>query len=123
VSLLLGQAGEAIAHFRHALADQPGNVEALLGEAEALLDSGAPEKALERLEPILREHGGVPDGWVLAAAAARDLGAAPDSRAMLDRAAERVRAGFVAPHRAIRHLALLAPPEGAPPASSARAGR
>ena len=123
VSLLLGQAGEAIAHFRRALADQPGNLEALLGEAEALLDSGAPGKALERLEPILREHGGVPDGWVLAAAAARVLGAAPDSRAMLDRAAERVGAGFVGPHRAVRHLSLLAPPGGAPPAPSARAGR
>jgi predicted Zn-dependent protease len=107
VELQLGRAEAALALFRAALAEQPGSGEALLGEAEALLDLGMPDQALSRLEPLLRTHGRTPDGWVLAAAAAGALGAAPDAAFLLEQAAGRVAAGFVAPHRAERHLALL----------------
>jgi tetratricopeptide (TPR) repeat protein len=107
VTLRLGQPAVALALFRQALAEEPGHREAQLGEAEALLDVGEPAQALILLEPILRTHGDVPDGWVLAAAAMRTLGAVRDSGPMLDRAAERVGAGFVAPHRAERHIGLI----------------
>jgi tetratricopeptide (TPR) repeat protein len=107
VLLQLGRAAPALELFRAALAEEPGHREALLGEAEALLDAAEPGQALARLEPLLRAHGDVPDGWVLAAAAARALGAAGDADLLLARAAGRVGAGFVAPHRAARHLALL----------------
>lgn len=108
VELRLGRAGQSLALFRAALQDQPGSREALLGEAEALIETADPARALARLEPLLHAHGDVPDGWVLAAAAVTALGASRDAAVLLDRAAERVGAGFVAPHRAERHLALLA---------------
>jgi predicted Zn-dependent protease len=107
VQLQLGRAAAALALFQAALAEQPGSGEALLGEAEALLDLGKQDQALSNLEPLLRTHGKTPDGWVLAAAAAGALGAAPDAAFLLEQAAGRVAAGFVAPHRAERHLALL----------------
>ncbi len=119
VQLQLGRAAEALTLFRAALQDEPGSREALLGEAEALLETADPGRSLSRLEPVLRLHGDVPDGWVLAAAAATALGASRDAAVLLDRAAERVGAGFVASHRAERHLALLEararPAPGPPP--------
>jgi hypothetical protein len=107
VELQLGRPGPALERFRAALVEAPGHAEALLGEAEALLDVGDPSGALARLDPLLRTLAAAPDGWILAASAARALGAARDAGALLDRAAERVGAGFVAPHRALRHLVLL----------------
>jgi predicted Zn-dependent protease len=120
VELQLGRAASALVQFRAALQEQAGSGEALLGEAEALLDIGQPAQALSRLEPLLRTHGKTPDGWVLASAAAGALGAAPDAAFLLDQAAGRVAAGFVAPHRAERHLALLssATRRGSSPAAS-----
>lgn len=107
VSLQLGQPVAALALFREALDEEPGHREARLGEAEALLDSREPVQALAHLEPILQAYRDVPDGWILAAAAARAVGAIPDFRTMLERAGERVGAGYVAPHRALRHLGLI----------------
>jgi len=103
VLLQLGRPAEAAEAFRAARLAGADERAARLGEVEAILDGGDAAAALAALEPALDRH---PDGWVLAAAAARALGARGEARLFLDRAAERIPAGFVAPHRAARHLAL-----------------
>jgi tetratricopeptide (TPR) repeat protein len=104
VLLLLGRPDEALAEFRAALAEVPDEPEARLGEAEAVLDAGDAAAALARVERLLGER---PDGWVLAAAAARASGAPGEARLLLARAGERVAAGYVAVHRAERHVAMV----------------
>lgn len=102
--LLLGRAREAIAAFegaRAAGASGPARV----GEAEAHLAAGDPGRALALVEPALDER---PDGWIVAACAARALGADADARALLAQALRRAAAGLALPHLAERARALEA---------------
>jgi tetratricopeptide (TPR) repeat protein len=101
--LLAGRVPEAREVLAPLAAERPELAGARLAMAEAELDSGAPGRALELLEPLLGEG---PDGWVLAAAAALRLGARGDSRALLARAAERAARGWIWPARRQRLAAL-----------------
>jgi tetratricopeptide (TPR) repeat protein len=128
VLLQLGRPAEAAACFEEALREKPDLAEARLGLAEAALDAGEPGGALALCEALL---GAAPDGWVLAAAAARAAGAEEDARMLLARAREREGRGFVAWHRRERMRALeadaatptatpTATPASTPTATSAR---
>jgi len=114
------EAGEAL---RAALAEQPGLPEARLGLLELQLLEGDAAGALAGCEPLLDEK---PDGWVLAAAAARALGAEADAGLLAARAEERARKGFVVPHLQARlrelrgAVAPAVPARVAPAAGPAR---
>lgn len=98
--LLASRPAEALEAFESVLRSDVASRPALLGRAEALLDLGRPERALEVLEPLLQGPG--PDGWLLAAAAARALGATEDARVFLQRAKDRMATGLEGAHRARR---------------------
>lgn len=68
VRLLLGDASAARTLFESVLRDDPKNVEAALGRAEAWIDDGSAAQALRELESLLAD--GTPDAWTLSAAAA-----------------------------------------------------
>ena len=102
--LARGSPAEAVGAFRAALAEVPGNEEARLGLAEALLDGGDAAGALALLGPKPGER---PDGWTLAAAAAEAAGNPASARAFLSRARELAGKGFLAPHRPARLRALV----------------
>jgi len=72
VSLLLGDASAARTRFESVLRDDPKNVEAALGHAEAWIDDGSAAPALRELESLLAD--GSPDAWTLSAAAACSFG-------------------------------------------------
>jgi tetratricopeptide (TPR) repeat protein len=107
VLLLLERPEEAAAEFRAARLAGADEGATCLGELEAMLDAGDAGGALAGLERLLDAR---PDGWVLAAAAARALGAREEARLFLARAAERVPAGFVSNHRAARQAAMMRDP-------------
>jgi cytochrome c-type biogenesis protein CcmH/NrfG len=96
---------EARQAFDRALVDSPDHPGARLGVAESLLDTGQPAQALSFLEPLLDQ---APDGWLLAASAAKALGAVEDARFLLVQARKRLVPGFRAPHRAERLAAITA---------------
>jgi tetratricopeptide (TPR) repeat protein len=96
--LLLGEPAAALAAFERALAAKPGHDEALLGRAEALILTGRAAEALRAGAALVASD--TPDGWILAAMAAFELGRAEDSRPMLERAqASLARREPLAPHR------------------------
>jgi tetratricopeptide (TPR) repeat protein len=103
VLLLLSRPAEAREEFARAAASAPDPLEARLGEAEALLDAGRADEAGRALRPLL---GPRPDGWILAAAAARERGQVVESATLLAEAGRRLAVGFVAPHRAWRARSL-----------------
>lgn len=103
VQLAADRYPEALRCFERALLAHPGDRDARLGLAEVTLHRRQPQGALVVLEPLLDER---PDAWVLAAMAARALGASRDAEEMLRRAAERLGRGFASPHRA-RYLARV----------------
>ena len=115
VLLQLDRPQEALAEFRAARQAVPGNEEALLGEAEALLDLGEGAAARALLEPPRGER---PDPFLLCAWAAKLRGRAEEARCLLRGARERVRAGYLAPHRAPRLLALVRSLANAPEESA-----
>jgi tetratricopeptide (TPR) repeat protein len=96
VMLCRGRSDEALAAFRGALARCPGDAEAALGVVEALL-TAQPAAALARVERHLDAR---PDGWLLAAAAARALSALDDARLFAATAVARRAARFRSPRRA-----------------------
>jgi len=102
--LALGRPAAALAELRAARAEVPDNEVARLGEAEALLEQGDVPGARALLGPLLGER---PDAWTLAAEAARLAGDLAEARSCLRGARERVRAGFLSPHRAARLAALV----------------
>lgn len=83
VCLLAGDWTQAETAFRAALTTRQDHIEARLGLAETLLDSGRAEKALAELQPALRPE--LPDAWLLGSAIALALGSEGDARAFLDR--------------------------------------
>lgn len=103
VRLLAGESEAALVAFREAQQHHPGDLDARLGEAEALLDGARPDLALGLIQTVL---GASPDGWVLAAAAAAALGAPRDAALFLARATERVSQGFSGFHRVERYQKL-----------------
>lgn len=103
VRLAEGRHAEALRCFERALLSHPGDRDARLGLAEVTVRRGDAQGALVVLEPLLDER---PDGWVLAAMAARALGAHRDAEELLGRASDRLCRGFAAPHRAIYLPAL-----------------
>ena len=107
VLLRRGRAAEARSAFAAAAGEAPDPREARLGNAEALLDEGQAAEALGELEPLLDPR---PDGWILAAAAARRLGREAEVSRYLAGARERLPAGLVAPHRAVRARAIAGTP-------------
>ncbi len=111
--LLAGKPGDAMEVFDALLAADPADRPARLGRAEALLDLGEPARALEAAAELLD---GAPDGWTLAAAAARALGATADSELFATRARERQGTRFAALHRRERLDALADGPGRAFPA-------
>lgn len=101
----LGRPAEALLAFDAALSVRPRHLEARLGRVEARIDLGEGEGAFAAIEPLLDER---PDGWVLAAAIALQLGGSDEARALLTRAGERAAAtGFLSPHRRARFSSLL----------------
>jgi len=103
VRLAEGRHGEALRCFERALLSHPGDRHARLGIAEVTVRRGDAQGALVVLEALLDE---CPDGWLLAAMAARALSAHRDAEEMLRRAAERLCRGFAAPHRALYLVGL-----------------
>jgi tetratricopeptide (TPR) repeat protein len=108
VLLLAGRPREALGAFEEVLREAPGDTEARIGRAEALLDSGEPGAALAALEPLLGERAELADPWLLAAAAARALGSNADAALLLARARERLAGGLGALHRRERFVELMA---------------
>ncbi len=83
VLLQQGRPSAAAAVFQRVLDSRPGELRAVIGLGEAFLDQGEPASALQQLEPTLQ--GEIPDGWLLAAAACKALGADADAELFLDR--------------------------------------
>jgi tetratricopeptide (TPR) repeat protein len=98
VRLAEGRHAEALRCFERALLGRPGDRDARLGIGEVTVRRGDAQGALVVLESLLDDR---PDGWLLAALAARALGAHRDAEEMLRRASDRLGRGFVAPHRAL----------------------
>jgi tetratricopeptide (TPR) repeat protein len=103
VKLYLDRPVDALVAFGEALSQCPENPEAGLGEVEALSRT-QPAQALARVERLLD---GRPDGWLLAGAAARALGAIDDARGLVAQAMARRHNKFRSPRRA-GLLALMA---------------
>ncbi len=99
VELQLGNPEGARQAFEKVLALRPDDAAALLGKAEAVLDAGDAARALVHVEPLLAR---TPDAWVLAAAAALELGRLSDARLFARRAVALLPNGFLAPHRRAR---------------------
>ena len=96
--LLLEEPEQALEAFDRALAVRPGHLEAVLGRAEALILAGRAAEALGLGEDLVAP--GTPDGWILAAVGALQLGAKGDLMLMLERAQAALAAGeLLAPHR------------------------
>jgi tetratricopeptide (TPR) repeat protein len=106
VLLLLGRPTLALSAFTAALALRPRDVEARLGQVEATLDAGQPERAFALAEPLLNDT--LPDGWLLASAIAHALGSLPDARALLNRAAGQTGTRYLGRHRGERETMLAA---------------
>jgi glycosyltransferase involved in cell wall biosynthesis len=105
VQLMLGRSEDALASFERALAARPALREAKLGCCEARLATGDAAGALAALEPLLAEPDA--DAWLLAAQAARALGAHADVRSFFERAREaRGLRPFLARHREEQYVAL-----------------
>ncbi len=104
VRMLQGDPEEALGLFETSHAQRPEVSEGLFGRAEALVESGEPERAMALLEPQLagelKDH---PDGWLVAAQAADAHGNLPDFKRHLASARERSGQGYVAAHRNERH--------------------
>lgn len=96
VELLLGDAAGARRAFEAALALRPADRASLLGLAEARIATGELQVALSALERLLDE---APDGWTLAAVAAKKFGRSEDMRLFATRALALQGKGFIAPHR------------------------
>jgi tetratricopeptide (TPR) repeat protein len=103
IRLLQGRMDEAGAAFDAASKAFPGHLEARLGQLEVRLVQGDFQRVLAQVEPLL---GADPDGWLLAAAAARGLGALDHARVFFAAARERARSGYLSPHRRQRHREL-----------------
>ena len=107
VLLLQGRPAEAQAAFDAALAEAPGTEEAQLGAAESLLESGRPAEALARLEPLLGSPAR-PDAALLAARVAEELGQLQDAQQLFALARSREKPGYLASHRVLQHVGMLA---------------
>jgi tetratricopeptide (TPR) repeat protein len=103
VRLLQERLDEARAAFDDAWKVFPGHLEARLGQLEVRLAQGDFQHVLAQVEPLL---GPAPDGWLLAAAAARGLGAVDHARVFFAAARERARGGYLSPHRRQRQREL-----------------
>jgi len=103
IRLLQGRMDEAGDAFDAASKAFPGHLEARLGQLEVRLAQGDFQRVLAQVEPLL---GADPDGWLLAAAAARGLGALDHARVFFAAARERARSGYLSPHRRQRHREL-----------------
>ena len=103
IRLMEGRPQDSLKAFTEALRVEPKNPSARVGAAEALVELGDAAKALQIVEPAL---GALPDGWLIAAAAAERLGAAGDARLFLGKAKERNGSGYECLHRWARHEAL-----------------
>lgn len=86
VELLLSDPQRAETAFDEALSLDPTSLEAQLGRIEAWLDAGRAEDALRELPNLLRPD--CADAWLLAAAAAADLGGVDDARMFARRSRE-----------------------------------
>ena len=105
VQLQLGEAKAALGSAERARAGKPGDADASLMVAEALVSSGEIERALALLEPLLGEG---PDAWVLAAHACDKAGAVDDALRFVQQANRRASLGYAAPHRKELHLDVMA---------------
>ncbi|HET6410656.1 MAG TPA: glycosyltransferase [Anaeromyxobacter sp.] len=99
VHLLQNRPGEALREAGRALECDPRSPLAWTTAAEALLSAGQPARALEAVQRALGERA---DGWLIAAAAAFDLGARADARTFLFKARKHQSAGFEHLHRVAR---------------------
>ena len=101
VLLLLEQPEAAMGVFAQAMAEKPDNSEAALGTAEAALEQGRFAEAFELVELLVDEH---PDRLLLAAEAAEGLEAFPEMQRLLAGTKPLMANGYVARHRAHRHV-------------------
>ena len=99
VHLLKNRPGEALREAGMALRCDPESPSTWATAAEALLAAGQPARALEAVERALGERA---DGWLIAAAAALELGAGADARAFLEKVREHQAGGFEHLHRVAR---------------------
>ena len=88
----------ALTAFEAALEGRHTDTESQLGRAEALLDLGRASEAMARLQPLLA-GATTADAWLLAARTMERGGATDEARHCLDRAAQLLPAGLIAPHR------------------------
>lgn len=104
--LRLGRAPDAAAAYQAALREVPSQVGGLrdqavvaarTGLAELIVDT-APARAVAQLEPVLGSPW--PDPWAVAAQACARLGKPDDAALFRAQAKARLRAGWLAPHRA-----------------------
>jgi tetratricopeptide (TPR) repeat protein len=103
VRLLEGHPADSLKAFSEALRAEPANGAARVGAAEALLDLGEAAKALSVVEPALDKG---PDGWLVAASAALQLGARADAAVFMGQARARNGGGYECLHRWARHEAV-----------------
>jgi len=101
--LALGRTPEARKAFTEAVALKPDALEAHVGVAEAMLECGDARGALKACEPAM---GGEPDGWLIAAACALELGSPKDAQVLFTHACARGAKGYLSPHRSVRHAEL-----------------
>jgi len=98
LNLLLQNYPQACVCFDAALKSCPGNIEAILGRAEAFIHTERAQQALSELMPLL--HPNIADSWVLAAWAGYQFGSYSDVAPMVQEA--RVvyeKQGIMGPHR------------------------
>lgn len=96
--LLLEEPELGLDAFERALTSRPGHLEASLGRAEALVLASRAEEVLGLGDELV--GAGTPDGWILAAVAALQLGARDDLSLLLERAQSALATReLVAPHR------------------------
>ncbi len=101
--LALGRHVEARKAFTEAVSLKPDALEAHVGFAEAVLECGDAQAALEACRPAMGDE---PDGWLIAAACALELGSPQDAKALFTSACERGAKGYLSPHRSARHTEL-----------------
>jgi len=106
--LAAGRCGEAAEVYERA-ERAGGGLDAAVGWAEATARLGTPAAALEALEPLLGDR---PEPWLVAALAARALGATGDAGLFLSRAAALGRGGYASPHYRELHRELAGTPGG-----------
>ncbi len=123
VQLLTGEGDAALRSFEDALQEEPSLDEASLGRAQAMVELGRGEQALEALDPFLdpsqKSNAPMADAWLIAAHAANQMGSIDDLKMFLEKARSFSQEGYRYAHHNRLHgslhcqlLCLLGQPTG-----------